>query len=56
MSKFHVNRHVTVVQSTVIDAPTKEEAIAKSRKAKWSAWKALDRKRRKNYSATKVQY
>lgn len=54
--KYHVNRHVTVIQSIVIEGSSTTDAIAKSRNAPWKLWKTLDRKRRKNYSATEVQY
>lgn len=56
MSKYHVTRIMSVLQSTAIDASSPEEAIEKSRKLKQKAWATVDNKRRKGYKAEKVQY
>lgn len=56
MSKYHVTRHVNVIQSTTIDASDSNEAVEKSRKLAWKDWSVVDRKRRKGYKADKVSY
>jgi hypothetical protein len=56
MTKFTITRLVQVVQATVVKAPSKEEAVALSKKLAWKEWKTIDRKNRSNYKADTVTY
>lgn len=56
MSKYHVTRIMSVLQSTTVEATSDEEAIELSRKLKQKDWVSVDNKRRKNYKAETVEY
>ncbi len=56
MSKYHVTRIMSVLQSTTVNASTEAEAIELSRKLKQKDWATVDNKRRKGYKAEKVSY
>ncbi len=56
MSKYHVTRIVSVLQSIAVKATSETEAIEKARKSLFKEWATVDNKRRKNYKAVKVEY
>lgn len=54
MAKFHVKRIRHVLEGVVVEAPTKDEAIASSKKLARKDWSHIESARRRGYSADSI--